>query len=429
VHAAVARAIEEKFPEIGVSQPEILAHHLAEAGQASRAIDLWVSAGNRAIVQGAFREATTVLERALMALRSQTKVPENLRKILRVHDELYNTLSTMGELERTWVNLVEAEQMAAYLGDPAQLCRVLSGQVYTLAARGNPAGAIEVGKRALPLVGRDADEAAWSHLRTMLGRALYARGQYRAAIKLLHEVTAQLGDDLIRGSHGGASNQCVTARVWLTLCHAELGEFQQSDTRDAEAIRLADNVNRPVERLWSRVGVGRLLVVQGNFDAAIATLKPVLALCEGELSVYLSRVASSLGFAYAATGDVAEGLALLERATEHAQEIGFLFGYSLTLSLFGRALMLADQIERAQHVGSRALEVARQSGEQGNEAWALCALGEIAMAGGDRAVGEERCREALALAERLEMAPVRSSAGRSYGSRPGPAGGKPAVLM
>jgi tetratricopeptide (TPR) repeat protein len=109
---------------------------------------------------------------------------------------------------------------------------------------------------------------------------------------------------------------------------------------------------------------------QGGFPAAIKALEAALPLCQGEFAIYLSRVASSLGVAYAALGRP-EGLALLERAVDHARAIGFLFGYSLTLSQLGRGLLLADQRERALTIGSRALEEARQAGEQGNEAWVL----------------------------------------------------------
>ena len=43
------RTLEEKFPDIVVSQPEIVAYHYAEAGLVEPAIGYWLKAGNLAL--------------------------------------------------------------------------------------------------------------------------------------------------------------------------------------------------------------------------------------------------------------------------------------------------------------------------------------------------------------------------------------------
>ena len=48
LHAAVAGALEREFPEVAAAQPELLAHHYAEAGLRQQAIDNWLRAGERA---------------------------------------------------------------------------------------------------------------------------------------------------------------------------------------------------------------------------------------------------------------------------------------------------------------------------------------------------------------------------------------------
>ena len=49
LHGQIARTLEEKFPDIVVSQPEIVAHHFAEAGLVESAIGYWLKAGNLAL--------------------------------------------------------------------------------------------------------------------------------------------------------------------------------------------------------------------------------------------------------------------------------------------------------------------------------------------------------------------------------------------
>ena len=321
LHGRVAEALERGFPHTAETQPEVLARHCAEAGLTGRAIELWRAAGEQALARAANREAAAFLERALAALGSQAETPEILREVVDVRRLLHQALYPIGELPRTRANLAEAERLAGRLGDPARLCRVLSSEAFLLAASGNLATAIKVGERALALTATDrGDLDAAVSSRLMLARAYYARGRYREAIRRVHEVVALLGDDVERGSLGGL-NLTVNARVWLVLCHAELGEFAAGTARGAEALRLAAQVPGEHERLWSRVGVGRLRVMRGDLAAAIELLEPVLPLCGGEFAIYLSRAASSLGIAYAASGRLAEGLTLLERAVDRAKAI------------------------------------------------------------------------------------------------------------
>ena len=68
LHAAVARALEERFPELAGTAPELVAHHLTEAGEAERAVRYWLEAGRRAAGRSADREAVGHLRRGLELL-------------------------------------------------------------------------------------------------------------------------------------------------------------------------------------------------------------------------------------------------------------------------------------------------------------------------------------------------------------------------
>jgi predicted ATPase/class 3 adenylate cyclase len=75
LHARVVTALELQFPDIVAAQPELMAHHCAEARQMDRAIDHWLKAGERAARRSANLEALRHLTRGLEALRS---LPESL---------------------------------------------------------------------------------------------------------------------------------------------------------------------------------------------------------------------------------------------------------------------------------------------------------------------------------------------------------------
>jgi class 3 adenylate cyclase/tetratricopeptide (TPR) repeat protein/energy-coupling factor transporter ATP-binding protein EcfA2 len=56
-HERAARALEQYFPEAAANEPELLAHHFAEAGLTEKACDYRMRAGDRALARSAYLEA------------------------------------------------------------------------------------------------------------------------------------------------------------------------------------------------------------------------------------------------------------------------------------------------------------------------------------------------------------------------------------
>ena len=65
LHAKIAHLIEQRFPTIKISEPEVLAHHLTAAGQLEAAIPLWQAAGELAFKRLALTEAISHLNQGL----------------------------------------------------------------------------------------------------------------------------------------------------------------------------------------------------------------------------------------------------------------------------------------------------------------------------------------------------------------------------
>jgi predicted ATPase len=65
LHARIARVIEERFPNIKTTEPEVLAHHLTAAGHAEAAIPLWQAAGELALKRLALTETIAHLNQGL----------------------------------------------------------------------------------------------------------------------------------------------------------------------------------------------------------------------------------------------------------------------------------------------------------------------------------------------------------------------------
>lgn len=88
---------------------------------------------------------------------------------------------------------------------------------------------------------------------------------------------------------------------------------------------------------------------------------------------------------------------------------------SLPLS---KTQLLAGHLEEAQTLAEQALALARTYQERGHEAYALHLLGEIAAHRDplETAPAEAHYRQALALAEALEMRPLQAHCHRSLGT-------------
>jgi tetratricopeptide (TPR) repeat protein len=249
----------------------------------------------------------------------------------------------------------------------------------------------------------------------MLARARYGRGDYESAA-----AQARHALDLLRASSGDGPRHegyvsfgRVNARIWLVLCLAELGRFEEAIVFGQEATDIALQVNEPEELIWAGLGVGRMHLVRGDVGNAVASLEPALALCKSaEFPIYFSRVASSLGAAYALLGRIDDGLFLLEDAIRQGVAINFMFGRALVLLHFGRVCHLAGRKDEAIAHAHKAIDLAQTTGARGNEGWAWHLLGDLAFDDKSSASTLEQAenyyRTALVIADELGMRPLRA---------------------
>jgi predicted ATPase/class 3 adenylate cyclase len=79
LHARIAASLEAHFPDRVGREPELLAHHFAEAQQTERAIEHWLKAGERGTERSANVEAIRHMTRGLEALQALPESPERDR--------------------------------------------------------------------------------------------------------------------------------------------------------------------------------------------------------------------------------------------------------------------------------------------------------------------------------------------------------------
>jgi len=115
-----------------------------------------------------------------------------------------------------------------------------------------------------------------------------------------------------------------------------------------------------------------------------------------------------LGYAYAWSGRIEEGVSWLQQAVTAYESAGIGWRHSISVARLGEAYLLAGRPEDARVCADRAVMLARERGERGYEAWSLRLLGEVAShhSRPDVATAEAHYGAAIALASELEMRPL-----------------------
>jgi len=129
LHATIADAFEQRFPEIVVAQPETLAHHLTEAGLFEKAVGYWLQACKKAAMRSANLEAIAHSRRGIEA---SGHLPDGARKDRLELDFQFALgpclIATQGPASNeTMATFARARELCERLGDPPSNSRSCSG--------------------------------------------------------------------------------------------------------------------------------------------------------------------------------------------------------------------------------------------------------------------------------------------------------------
>jgi tetratricopeptide (TPR) repeat protein len=236
-----------------------------------------------------------------------------------------------------------------------------------------------------------------------------AMGNYARAVELLQSTlnAYELASMKLSGRERVVGRP--TARTYIARYLAELGELRQAADHAGAGMKAADSGGGPFFLATCYFGAGSVELRRGDFPAAITFLERALELCHSHrLQSWLPSIGASLGYAYANAGRPAEGLALLEQATAHADRMRLSASYSMWLTYLGLANLRLGRAAEARRTSEAALDRARKQGERGHEAWALFLLASAAAATGSPNAEdiEEAFGHAIHSARTLGMRPL-----------------------
>jgi tetratricopeptide (TPR) repeat protein len=315
----------------------------------------------------------------------------------------------MGKFDTFHGYLREAEALARKLDDQRRLGWTSVYLCHYFWMTGRAPEARVVGHSAHDIAGTLGDMTLQIVASFYLGLACYASGDHRRAEDFLRAAVRSLEGDVSGQRCGLAGFPAAMSRSYLGLAVGNRGAFEEGIASAEEGIRVAEALDHPYSLIVACWSLGLLYDVKGDPDNAVRVLERGLALCrEWKLTVLVPLVSGPLGYAYALTGRVTEGLSLLSQALQDMEVMGRGAYHSQVVAHLGEACVLAGRLDEARAFAGRALMLTRNRGERGDEASALCLLGDIAMQQQalDAQIAEQHYRMAMALAEELEMRPL-----------------------
>ncbi|MGF9764392.1 hypothetical protein AAII07_55775 [Microvirga sp. 0TCS3.31] len=408
VHASIAKALEEHFSEILDTEPELLARHYTEAGLIEQAVEYWRRAGEQALARSAMAEAVTHLTEGLALLQGLAPGPERKQHELRLQLAL-GQASITGKgfaAPETGRAYARANELCREIGNVPELFPVLYGRSVFHFQRAELKEAHEIASELLHLGRERGDVAARLTGHRMVGSALCQYGRF-AESRDAFEAALALYDPVRDRSSGlvYAIDSRVMCLSWLAHLNLVLGDPEKG---------LADCKQVPSHvRELEHPGTGAVALAWGCIFHQIlrdphhagAQAQAVIALgTEQGFPLYRAMGMVVHGWAQAAVGQVADGIAEMEQGLANYRATGAMMWSPYFLGLLAEANRQIDRASEGLGLIEEALTQIRHTGGRWIETELYRLRGELLLAGDEPNEQEaERCfHQAIALAREQE---------------------------
>jgi len=372
-HRRIARVLAEHFPEKAETQPELLAHHFAEAGLRPEEVVYWQRAGQRAIERSALAEAIVHLRRGLDALRASPETPDRARQELELQTTIGPALMSMRgyaapEVQQTYAR---ARELCQQIGETPQLFRVLWGLWMSNFVSGQLPTARELGEELLALAQNAQDSAPLVEAHRALGTVLFFQGELAAGRAHLEQALEHYDPELHR-SHVFRYGQdpAVTCLAYAAWALWALGYPDLALKRSREALALAETLDHPFTLVFAKSWASRLHAFRRERQQEVrALVREELALAREH--GYTLRQATStitLGWAEAEDGQGDTAIEQMCAGLTAFAATGTRIGYPHCAALLIDTYLLRGRVAEGLSLVAEVLAAARVSGERHYEA-------------------------------------------------------------
>ena len=326
-HGRIAEIYESSFPEAKKTQPEVLAHHFSEAGDAEKASRYWKMAGIRAAERFANVEAVTHFENAITAGETLPQTDavklEQLDTYLRIGPPLMSSKAfTSPAVEASYL---KARQLCDDVGTDAQLLTVLWGLWLHYAHRGRIDESRPLAQKIVAIAENVDDDG----LRLQACHAAWTTEMWHGDLLSCYEHSiagTRLYDPVEHASHKflyGGHDPGVCALGTAAIAAWFLGRPQECIELTRQGAELADELGHPYSRIITMHDFMEVEALRGNPDVSGHYGRMAIEACTRErVPNYLVVGQIFAGYGAAACGDMDAGMEQLKDGLQRYRELG-----------------------------------------------------------------------------------------------------------
>ena len=349
IHERVAEVLGAQIAAGATTAPELVAQHFEAAGLIGPAASYYQMAATRAAERSGHREAIAFLRRGIDLARQLPDITEGRELEVEMQLALGSSIATRSYSDpELAVAYDRARELCELLGNDVRVGQTLGGLSVYYTNRGEVALGAELAERTLTIADTYHDDllevlgtVQLSLARSHQGRAEESLALAERALAVYHPERHQvLGDQF-------GTDQGVAAHVFAGWSHLVLGHLDRGLGQMEEAVREAERLGRPFNRVFALA-----FLATGHWER----------------------------------GESAETLRFAEQARSLAQEQGFAFwvGISGVWEAAERVISLGER--SALDAVVEAGLVAGETGNRGGSTAVLARAAEAAYAAGDRAL-------------------------------------------
>jgi predicted ATPase len=393
------------FPDTVETQPELMAHHLAQAGLTAKAIEYLRKAAQRAIERSANTEAIAHLTDGIKLLQSVPENAERKRTALRLQVMLGQAMiAGYGyAAPETKETLQRARAFIDDLTDPSQKFAILYGIWASHYVGGEIGKQRDAAAEFLAEAERHNDTAALCIAHRILGTTCVTTGEFADGLHHLERA---------RALYDAAQHSCyrfqygqdigVAALCYLSWAQWHLGYIDRALEVAAEAMKRAEELSHPHTLVYAICHArGFMDIFRCRCEDAPSYAALVISLCtENGFLHWLNCGRIIEGWAEIRQGEVHQGIEVLREGAVGWQQGGARLWLPFFLTLEAEGFAEAGRVDVALKTVEKALVICNGTGERWAMAEVLRIKARVLQAAGRAKTGQIE----TVLIESLEIA-------------------------